>query len=142
MSGAARLAAADRHDAAVEFLARALLAETDGYSLRGMEALAATVMNRVRLARQPGGKVAWGIDLGRAVAHDEAFPAGVRAASEYEAATMQVCRRVAARAACGALPDPTRGATRWHHAGTVPAWADGQAPTLALPRWVFYRIES
>lgn len=142
MNGTIRQAAADRHDAAVEFLARALLAETDGRDLRGMEALAATVVNRMRRARQPGGPVSWGIELGRAVAHDDAFPAGVRAPGDAEAAVMQVCRRVAARAASGALPDPTRGATRWHGAGMLPAWADGQAPTLALGRWVFYRIES
>jgi N-acetylmuramoyl-L-alanine amidase len=140
VSGAARLVAAERHAAAVEFLARALLAETGGRDLRGMEALAATVMNRVRHARQPGGPVAWGIELGRAVAHDDAFPAGVRAPADDETAAMAICRRVAARAASGALPDPTRGATRWHHPGTVPGWADGQAPTLALGRWVFYRV--
>jgi N-acetylmuramoyl-L-alanine amidase len=133
-------AASLRHEAEVEFLARALLAETDGRSLRGMEALAAIVVNRLRAARSPGGPTWWGTELGRVVAHDDAFPAGPRAPRDDETEALAACRRIAARAAVGALPDPTRGATRWHHVGSVPSWADGHAPTLVVGSWVFYRV--
>jgi spore germination cell wall hydrolase CwlJ-like protein len=54
---------------------------------------------------------------------------------------LAVCRRIARRAAAGALPDPTGGATHWHDAGALPGWALGRVPTAEIGGLVFYRPE-
>jgi spore germination cell wall hydrolase CwlJ-like protein len=51
-----------------------------------------------------------------------------------------VCTRIAARAAAGALADPTEGATHWHRSDTLPGWAVGQVPTAEVGAFLFYRF--
>jgi spore germination cell wall hydrolase CwlJ-like protein len=130
---AQRRRAARRHDAEIEFLARALLAETDGAQLRAIEALAAATLNRLAAARaaRPDATL---VSVAR---RDEAFPAGLRSPRAEERPAFDACRRIAARAAAGA-PDPTRGAVRWHRAGDAPAWAAGLVPLRHVGDWVFY----
>lgn len=123
-----------RRDAGIEFLARALLAETDGTSLRGTEALAACAVNRWAEAR----RTAPDISLAALVRRDASFPAGIRSPRPHEAAAFEACRRIAARAVAGVLADPTRGATRWHRAGGTPAWAEGLVPRHLVAGWSFY----
>jgi spore germination cell wall hydrolase CwlJ-like protein len=53
---------------------------------------------------------------------------------------MEMCRRIAARALGGALPDPTEGATHWHDGASLPGWAIGQVPTAEIGGLVFYRL--
>jgi len=50
------------------------------------------------------------------------------------------CRRIAARALAGSLPDRTRGATRWHDAAVLPAWAVGEPSVAELGGLLFYRF--
>jgi spore germination cell wall hydrolase CwlJ-like protein len=52
-----------------------------------------------------------------------------------------ICRRIAQRAASGLLPDPTGGATLWHDAVHLPAWAVGQASITEIGGLCFYRAE-
>lgn len=123
-----------RLDAGIEFLARALLAETAGADLRGIEALAACSVNRWAAARRTTPE----ISLAAMVRNDCLFPAGIRSPRPEEAAAFAACRRIAARAVAGVLADPTRGATRWHRAGTIPRWAAGLGTRHAVADWVFY----
>ena len=55
-------------------------------------------------------------------------------------AALAVCRRIAARAAAGALVDPTGGATHLHVAEELPAWAVGQEALAEIGGLVFYRL--
>lgn len=51
----------------------------------------------------------------------------------------EACRRIAARAMAGSLPDCSRGATRWHDAAVLPQWAVGEPPVAELGGLLFYR---
>lgn len=50
------------------------------------------------------------------------------------------CRRIAARALAGLLPDHAAGATRWHTEGVLPAWAIGEPPVAEVGGLLFYRL--
>ena len=157
-SGAAARAAAR----AAETLALTLWAEAAERPVRAIEALAALVANRARLAVAggaarlrfaPGGTAAaasaWPLLLGRACWAPFLFacwnPRHPRHAALGEAPegdpALAVCRRIARRAAAGALPDPTNGATHWHDAGALPGWALGRVPAAEIGGLVFYRPE-
>ena len=147
--------------AAPELLARILHAEASHRGLRAVEALAALALNRRRAALEGGEaarmRFAGGAPLGtpdrmliavcRApfqfpVRHPRhprhalfAVPPGGDAAA---AAPMEMCRRVAARAASGMLPDPTGGALLWHDDARLPDWALGRVPLAEAGGLAFY----
>nr|WP_254452519.1 cell wall hydrolase [Roseicella sp. DB1501] len=145
---------------APELLALTLRAEAGHRPVRAIEALAALVVNRARLAMAgptererfaPGAApgLAWPALLARALRAPFLFgcwmPRQPRWAALLEAADRQdpalaICRRIAARAAAGALPDPTGGATHWHAAEVLPGWALGQVPVAEIGGLVFYRL--
>ncbi len=101
--------------AASEQLALHIWAEAAGRPVRAMEGVAAVAL------RSP-----------------PACPGGDGPA-EGDAA-LAACRRIAARALAGLLPDPTRGATRYHAAEVLPRWALGEVPSAELGGLVFYRL--
>ncbi|GGG50175.1 hypothetical protein GCM10010964_41810 [Caldovatus sediminis] len=148
MSAAPRREGRDRA-AATEILARTLLGEAAGRPVRAVEAVAAVVMNRVRLAAAPGGPSHRGRGIAGVCRAPLRFPCGTSRhrrrtampdAPEGDAA-LALCRRVAARAVAGALPDPTGGATRYHDAATLPRWAIGAVPVAEIGGLVFYRLD-
>lgn len=141
------LLARRREAGAAEVLALTLWGEAAGRPVRAIEAVAAVVMTRARLAAAPGGPV----HLGQGVAGVCRAPFQFacwhpghprqRALAELpEAADLGACRRVAARALAGALPDPTGGATHYHLVETLPRWALGRVPTAEIGGLVFYRL--
>jgi hypothetical protein len=154
---AAPAAAAAR---AAETLALTLWAEAATRPVRAIEALAALVVNRARLAAgdaaartrfAPGegqGGGAWPGLLGRVCRAPFLFacwnPRHGRHAALGEAPpgdpALAVCRRIATRAAGGGLPDPTGGATHFHDLGELPGWALGQVPVAEFGGLVFYRL--
>jgi len=148
---AAATAALCREDraAATEILARTLFGEAAGRPVRAVEAVAAVVMNRVRLAAMPGGPSHWGRGIAGVCRAPFQFPCWSprhpRHAAMLEAAeddpVFALCRRVAARAAAGVLPDPTDGATHYHDAGASPHWALGAMPVAEIGGLVFYRLD-
>jgi len=145
---------------AAGLLALTLRAEAGDRPVRAIEALAALVVNRARLAAgaaaecarfAPGGAPGadWAGLLTRTCRAPFLFGcwmprhpqrAALLAAMRAEDAALAVCRRIAARAAAGALPDPTAGATHWHAAEVLPGWALGQIPTAEIGGLVFYRL--
>jgi|GEM_PF-887060 len=136
---------------AAETLALALWAAAGARPVRAIEALASLVVNRAKLAAAdaaarlrfaPGAEAAAWLELlgpvcrapflfGRQLA-GRAVPEGDPA--------LAICRRIAARAVAGSLPDPTEGATHWHDAGELLGWALGQMPVAETGGLIFYRL--
>jgi spore germination cell wall hydrolase CwlJ-like protein len=138
---------APRAAVAADVLALTLWGEADGRPVRAMEAVASVVMTRVRLAAAPGGPTHLGqgvVAVCRAPFQFACWHPGHprrRAIAELPAGVdLGACRRVAARAMAGALPDPTGGATHYHDAARLPRWALGHVPTAECGGLVFYRL--
>ncbi|HTH15551.1 MAG TPA: cell wall hydrolase [Magnetospirillum sp.] len=123
-----------------DILARTLWGEARGEPVRGIEAVAAVVMNRVRhggwwgdtvetVCKKPMQFSCWNPDdpnrakLERVDDSDRVF---------------RICVRTAWRAIAGALDDPTNGATHYHVRGLYPLWARGRTPTTEIGNHVFY----
>jgi hypothetical protein len=117
--------------------------------VRGIEGIAAVVMNRARLAALPDGPR----HLGQGVAgicrapfqfgcwhpgHPRHLP--MRSEAVRDDPAFLICRRIAARALSGALPDGTGGATHYHGVERLPRWAIGLVPTAERGGLVFYRL--
>ena len=157
---------------AAEIVALTLRAEAGDRPVRALEALAALVVNRARLAAEgaasrarfaPGGTAAGWVALLPPVCRapflfgcwnprhpnrrallaalrDQTAPSGGALPEARPDLLLEVCRRIAGRAAAGALPDPTLGATHWHDAAEMPGWAIGHVPTAEVGGLVFYRL--
>lgn len=125
---------------AIDVLARTVYGEARGEPVRGMEAVAAVVMNRVA---RPGW---WGDDILSVCLRPAQFscwnPSDPnRAVIEAAAPTDPVfaaCLRISRRAAAGVLPDPVVGATHYHNRDAWPRWARGKAPCAEVGRHLFY----
>ena len=132
---------------AVDTLARTLWGEARFEPVRGIEAVASVVLNRVTLAAEQGGW--WWGDSVLAVCRapgqfpcwsaGEADPSGLLPVGADEP-VFGTCLRVARRALAGVLPDATGGATRYHAASDHPAWSAGELPTAEIGSRLFYRI--
>lgn len=137
-------------ESAAEVLALTLWGEAAGRPVRAIEGIAAVVANRARLAALPDGPSHWGrgiIGVCRApfqfACWNRNHPryAALRDVTEGDPA-LAICRRIAARAVAGALPDPTGGATHYHPADALPRWAIGRVPEAELGGVVFYRLHA
>jgi len=150
MNGTANEAAlreAARREAEIDVLARTLWGEARGEPVRGIEAVAAVVVNRVRAARAPSGPRWWGVDpvsVCRAPFQFSCWNPNDPNRAKIVAVTdadpvFAACKRIAARALAGALPDPTGGATHYHTRSVLPRWAAGCAPCAEIGSHLFYR---
>lgn len=135
---------------AAETLARTLWGEAAARPVRAIEATAALVFNRLRAARDPHGPAHWGRDVAAVCRAPFQFPCwnpnhprhGDMLDVPPGDGALAVCRRVAARAMAGVLPDPTGGATHAHDAAVLPRWAIGRVPLCEIGGLVFYRLDS
>jgi len=138
-------AAADPSD----ILARTLWGEAAERPVRAIEAMAALVLNRVRSAARPDGPAYWGRGIVEACRAPFQFACWNPNHPRHETilsippgdGAFAVCRRVAARAVAGVLPDPTGGATHAHDIGCLPPWAVGRLPLCEVGGLVFYRLD-
>jgi spore germination cell wall hydrolase CwlJ-like protein len=146
MTGARRATAVE---AGQMVLALTLWGEAAGRPVRGMEGVAAVVMNRLRLASRPGGPSHFGQGVAAICRAPFQFACwhprhplrdAMAGAATGDDPAFAICQRIAARALSGALPDPTRGATHYHPADALPRWAVGQVPTAEAGGLVFYRL--
>lgn len=144
---------------AAEVLALTLWAEAGTQPVRALEALAALVVNRARAAEEdaaarlrfaPGAEPQpWPLLVARVCRAPFQFgcwnPRNPRHAQLRNLPlvdpSLAMCRRIAARAVAGSLPDATGGATHWHAAEELPAWAIGQAAVAEIGGLVFYKPE-
>ncbi|MBC8267610.1 MAG: cell wall hydrolase [Rhodospirillaceae bacterium] len=132
-------------DGEVELLARTLYGEARGETVRGKEAVACVIVNRVRRARERGGYW-WGESLGQVCQKPWQFSCWNEGdpnlkkilAVTPENRVFQSCIRIARRAASGAIDDPTRGATHYHSKSVNPPWSRAKAPTAEIGNHLFY----
>jgi spore germination cell wall hydrolase CwlJ-like protein len=132
----------------IDTLARTLWGEARGEGSAGMQAVAAVVMNRVRIAQARGGYW-WGGSIIQVCQKpyqfscwnkDDANFRKVLAADRGDR-LFGLALEMARRAAEGALPDPTGGATHYHAAGCSPAWAKNRKPAAVIGRHIFYNLQ-
>ncbi|MDW3205726.1 MAG: cell wall hydrolase [Alphaproteobacteria bacterium] len=134
-------------ETAIDTLARTIWGEARADSVRGKEAVAAVVMNRVKRARSQFGFDWWGGTVVEACLGPDQFDCWRRSPEARrdlmnvrpDDPVFAVCRRIACRAVRGALVDPTSGAVRYHRAHEMPWWAHGLEPTVVIGRRLFYR---
>ncbi len=129
----------------VDVLARTVYGEARGESVRGQEAVAAVVMNRMRRARERGGYW-WGSSVAEVCLKPWQFSAWNPSdpnrekllSVDREDPRFQMARRIARRALTGHLIDPTNGATHYHANGTEPLWSVGREPSAVVGNHRFY----
>ncbi|WP_448192704.1 cell wall hydrolase [Azospirillum sp. sgz301742] len=132
-------------ETAVDTLARTLWGEARGEPVRGIEAVAAVVVNRVRAAERRGG-FWWGDSVVAVCCKPFQFscwnaqdPSRAKLLAVTAAdPVFATCLRVARRAVAGLLDDPTGGATHYHVLGQHPDWAAGRCPSAEIGLHVFY----
>ncbi len=141
----ARTAASRQRQCDIDTLARTIYGEARGELVRGKEAVAAVIMNRVRRARKRGGYW-WGGDVTGVCTKPWQFSCwneGDPNRRKIEAVTdanrtFQTCTRIARRALAGTLPDPTKGATHYHARGVSPPWAQKRVPAAEIGGHLFF----
>lgn len=132
-------------DPAVDLLARTIYGEARGEPVRGKEAVAAAIMNRVRHAENKGGYW-WGGTVPEVCLQPWQFscwnasdPNRQKILSvDPKDPNFQTCLRIARRAIAGAMTDPTGGATHYHAAGVEPLWSVGREPSAVIGNHKFY----
>ena len=130
---------------AVDLLARTIYGEARGEDVRGKEAVAAVVMNRVREARKRG-RHWWGATVEEVCLRAHQFscwnaedPNRVAILSvDPRDPIFLVCLRIARRAVAGVLKDPTGDATHYHTENVEPVWSVGREPSAIIGRHRFY----
>lgn len=133
-------------DDPVDVLARTLYGEARGESVRGKEAVAAVVVNRVARAEAHGGRWWWGGDVVSVCLKPWQFSAwnpgdpnrATILAVTAENKTFASCLRIARRAVAGTLADPTGGATHYHALTVHPPWAWRHTPCAQIGNHLFY----
>jgi spore germination cell wall hydrolase CwlJ-like protein len=133
-------------DLAIDTLARTLWGEARGEPVRGIEAVAAVVINRVRIASRRGGHW-WGNSVTAVCRKPYQFSCWNKDDPNYPklmavqpgAPVFDTCLRVARRAVAGLLPDPTGGASHYHSREVHPAWARGRVPCAEIGSHLFYQ---
>ncbi len=126
-------------------LARTLYGEARGETVRGKEAVASVVINRVRRARERGGYW-WGGTVGEVCfkpwqfsCWNENDPNLKKILSVKPSdRVFKTCLRIARRAVGGVLADPTGGATHYHAKGVFPPWARGRVACFEAGHHQFY----
>jgi N-acetylmuramoyl-L-alanine amidase len=124
----------------IDLFARTLWGESAGESVRGIEALAAVVMNRAALPTGRSiedacrGLPCWSLDN-----PDRSRMLGLKTGAGLAGELLfTTCLRIARRAVAGLLEDPTGGATRYHDRSTLPDWTSGREPTAEIGNRLFY----
>ena len=131
---------------AIDTLARTLYGEARGEKVRGIEAVASVVLNRVEKALQRG-SYWWGGNVEGVCLKPWQFSCWNERDPNREKLLnvskdnkiFATCLRVARRALFGGVKDPTNGATHYHVKGLMPAWARQQIPCAEVGNHVFYK---
>ncbi|WP_135079815.1 cell wall hydrolase [Terasakiella sp. SH-1] len=131
---------------AVDTMARTLYGEARREKVRGLEAVACVIINRVEKALQKG-SYWWGGDVENVCLRPWQFSCWNPNDPDREKILLidkgnkvfASCLRVAHRALYGGIKDPTNGATHYHRKGLLPAWARQQVPCAEVGNHVFYK---
>ncbi len=128
-----------------ETLARTIYGEGRGELVRGQEAIASVIINRVRRAEERGGYW-WGNSIIEVCLRPWQFscwnendPNRVKVETvAFDNRVFAPCLRIARRAARGVLKDPTSGATHYHTKDIYPPWSNGRRPSAEIGNHLFY----
>lgn len=134
-------------DLSIDVLARTLWGEARGEGLKGMEAVASVVLNRVAVAEHRG-HYWWGANIISVCQKPYQFSCWNRSDANYrklQAVTDKdihyaTAVRIARRAVAGTLEDATGGATHYHARGISPNWAKGRQPAAVIGNHIFYQL--
>ncbi|MBF0246777.1 MAG: cell wall hydrolase [Alphaproteobacteria bacterium] len=134
-----------RRNREIDVLARTLYGEARGESIRGKEAVACVILNRVKRAKDRGGYW-WGADVIGVCQKPWQFSCWnvndpnreKLLAVEPGNRVFDTCVRIAKRALSGCIDDPTGGATHYHTRHVNPPWAVGRPASFEIGRHLFY----
>lgn len=129
----------------IEVLARTLYGEARGEPVRGQEAVACVILNRVARATARG-TYWWGNSIVQVCLKPWQFSCWNRndpnrprvLAVTPKNRAFASCLRIARRAVRGGLEDFTFGATHYHTTQAHPPWAWNRSPCLELGGHLFY----
>lgn len=129
----------------VDVLARTIYGEARGETVRGKEAVACVILNRVARAKKRGGYW-WGETVEQVCLkpwqfscwneNDPNRPKIVNVEPGHR--VFDVCLRIARRAVSGCLQDPTQGAMHYHTQDANPPWSRGRPASAEIGRHLFY----
>ena len=130
---------------AVDVLARTIYGEARGETVRGKEAVACVVMNRVKRAKARGGYW-WGSTVEQVCRKPWQFSCwnendpNLKKIEEIEPGhrVFDTCLRIARRAISGSIEDMTNGATHYHTHHASPPWSKGRPACAEIGRHLFY----
>ncbi|MAQ71803.1 MAG: hydrolase [Alphaproteobacteria bacterium] len=131
----------------VDVMARTLWGEARSEGVKGLEAVAAVILNRVKVARKFSGYW-WGNDIIQVCQKPYQFSCWNKSDPQYsrllalteEDKYFVTCKRIARRAVEGQVEDVTQGATHYHADYVSPAWADPRKNTVTIGRHIFYKL--
>lgn len=131
-------------------MARTLWGEARSEGVKGKEAVAHVILNRVKYADNNGGEFWWGNSVVTVCQRPYQFScwnlsdpnrAKIIALDQSDI-HFATCLRIAQRAVYGQLgTDITNGATHYHTVDILPVWARGQTPVAIIGRHKFYDLK-
>ena len=136
-----------QRDIETDTLARTIWGEARGEGEPGMRAVAAVVMNRLKISREKG-RYWWGNSIIQICQKPFQFSCwnkndvnyrrilGVDVSDPVFAQAQNIARLTIE----GHLPDPTDGATHYHAAGATPHWAETEKPVASIGHHIFYKM--
>lgn len=138
----------DNLEKSIDVLARTLWGEARNEGVKGMEAVACVVLNRVRIAQRHQGYW-WGNTIEGVCLKPFQFSCWnmndpnrpkLLAVTDRNIHFVTALR-IARRAVHGVLPDMTVGATHYHTKDIMPKWAVGATPVCTIGHHIFYALE-
>ncbi len=128
-----------------DILARTIYGEARGEKLSGREAVASTVLNRVKFAARKG-SYWWGSSIEEVCLKPWQFSCWNKSDPNYnlilkvnlDDENFCICKRIAARACAGLLNDNVNGATHYHTKSSRPGWSIGKIPCAEIGSHFFY----
>lgn len=130
----------------IEILARTIYGEARGEKIKGKEAVASVIMNRVKKARARGGMYWWGSTIKKVCLKPWQFscwnkndPNRLKILNVNKLdMNFQTCLRISRRAVAGELKDQVDGSTHYHSKKVNPLWSRGRMFTTEIGRHHFY----
>lgn len=134
-----------RYKGAIDILARTIWVAARDESVRGQEAVACVVMNRL-IGCHRNRECEWGNGIGEVCKRLRQFDCGnteiIRALpptnNPAKEPVLEQCMRIARRAVAGTLRDCTNRATHFHADHVAPRWASGHVPSAWIGNFLFY----
>lgn len=117
-------------------IARVVYAQTGATSLLGVEALTAMIKNLSDKSGRSIENIITDKDIFDVL--NENSPNHYRINVPANNHAFQMCVRVASRMLAGGLTDMTFGATKFHHADTIPQWAIARGYIADIDGMLFY----